>query len=146
MGQRSICSKVSGSPREPLPILKVPVPLVCLSLHQDLASNQRNASVTTTGLTSTLGASTHWWQFRISLRCFNHSRASGHNFPLLRHMEDPLNYNHELGIKSRVETFFTQHGPFPREHQEILILGLALNWFLANLCTKANNAANHYLR
>lgn len=31
-------------------------------------------------------------------------------------MEDPLNYDHELGIKSRVETFFTQYGPFSREH------------------------------
>lgn len=34
----------------------------CLPVpHQELASNQRNASVTTTRLTSTLGASTHWW-------------------------------------------------------------------------------------
>lgn len=32
MGQGSIGSKVSGSPREPLPMLKVPVHLVCLSL------------------------------------------------------------------------------------------------------------------
>lgn len=72
----------------------------CLPVpHQELASNQRNASVTTTRLTSTLGASTHWWQFRISLRCFNHSRTSGHNFPLLRCMEDPLDFGYK--IKSR---------------------------------------------